>query len=223
MDVEISKKNTMNNAFYLLQLTKSRVKNGLILYSIRNLISRIGLNISPYYWVLEGVSVNDAPTIKGNESEFSLVSFELDDVKHIASTHMRTRLSPDSLINGYKNGQLFIGLKHNENIAAFMSIELNKACLSRQEIKLKKNEAYLLNMHTYEPYRGKNLAPYLRFKSYELLKERNIDKIYSITEYFNKSSYKFKKKLNAKILKLYLSITIFKKYHKTFKIKDYSN
>ena len=87
--------------------------------------------------------------------------------------------------------------------------------------RLKDNEAYLLNMWTFHAYRGKNLAPYLRHQSYRLLEKQGRTEKYSITQYFNKSSIKFKNKLNSKHLKLYLSIALFKKFYWNFCIKEY--
>jgi hypothetical protein len=61
-------------------------------------------------------------------------------------------------------------------------------------------------MYTMEPYRDKNLAPYLRYQSYGILNKTGRSKLYSVSEYFNSSSIKYKQKLNAKNLKLVLFI-----------------
>ena len=127
----------------------------------------------------------------------------------------------DELVKGFNNGQLCIGLEHEKNIAAYTFVELNDFTFNYRTFELKNNEAYLLNMWTFHGYRGRNLAPYLRYKSYQLLKEQGRDVKYSITNYFNKSSIKFKNKLNSKHLKFYLSIVLFKKYHWNFKLKEY--
>ena len=73
----------------------------------------------------------------------------------------------------------------------------------------------------WKPYRGKNLAPYLRYKSYEMLKEMGRDKLYSISEYFNSPAVKFKQKLNAKKLKIILFINLFNKFSRCFTVKTY--
>ena len=89
--------------------------------------------------------------------------------------------------------------------------------------KLKDNEALLVNMYTFQSFRGKNLAPYLRYHSYEFLNKQGRDTFYSISDYFNKSSIKFKEKLKAKPLKLYFHIILFKKYHWDFLLKKYTD
>jgi hypothetical protein len=72
-----------------------------------------------------------------------------------------------------------------------------------------------------ESRRGNNLAPYLVYKSYEILQAMGRDKIYSVTEYFNTSAIKYKRKLKIKRLELILFIRLFKKYHWSIKLKSY--
>ncbi len=104
-----------------------------------------------------------------------------------------------------------------------MLIELNDFNYNREKFQLKSNEAYLFHMYTIEAHRGKNLAPYLRYQSYLMLRDMGRNKIYSITQYFNKSSKRFKKKLNARNLQLFMYIILFKKYHYHFLIKTYDS
>jgi hypothetical protein len=87
--------------------------------------------------------------------------------------------------------------------------------------ELKPTESYLNSIYTFEAYRGKNLAPYLRYHSYKLLEEKGITTYLSVSEYFNKSTIRFKKKLNSKPAKLYLSLVLFKRWTMNFTMKDY--
>jgi len=196
------------------------IKNGLLLFGIRNRIARIGIDIRPYYWVQEETVKCEEPKINGNSNEYNVKNLSYDEVVLIASK-VPNLLGKD-LIKGWNNGQTCIGLEHNNNIAAFMFIELNEITFNKRSFKLKDNEAYLLNMWTFHSYRSKNLAPYLRYQSYQMLKEQGRVNYFSITEYFNKSSIKFKKKLNSKHHKLYLSIVLFKKYYWNFTLKEYN-
>ncbi|NNL15088.1 MAG: hypothetical protein HKO81_00420 [Flavobacteriaceae bacterium] len=196
------------------------INNGLLLLGIRNRLVRIGINVLPYYWVQEEYTPCNEPPIICNPEDFKVKYLTKEEVGLIASK-VPKRLG-NELIKGFKNGQLCVGLKNNNTIAAYTFIELNDFTYNKRLFKLKDNEAYLLNMWTFHEYRGKNLAPYLRYKSYQLLREKGKDVKYSITNYFNKSSIKFKRKLNSKHLTLYLSIVLFKKIHWNFKLKDYN-
>lgn len=195
------------------------INNGLFLFGFRNRLARIGIDIIPYYWVQEDAEPCKEPVIKGNAEDYMVKYLTKEDVQLIAN--QVPKILGDDLIKGINNGQLCIGLEHENCIVAYTFVELNDFTFNYRKFKLCKNEAYLLNMWTFHGYRGRNLAPYLRYKSYQLLKEQGRDVKYSITNYFNKSSIKFKNKLNSKHLKLYLSIVLFNKYHWNFKLKEY--
>ena len=197
----------------------SVIKNGLLLFGIRNRMARIGIDILPYYWVQEDLFKCDEPLIKGNIKDYKVRYLTMEEVISVASKV--PKILGNDLINGVNNGQLCVGLEHKNSIAAFNFIELNNFNFHKRRFQLERNEAYLLNMWTLHEYRGRNLAPYLRYWSYQLLKERGIDVKYSITNYFNKSSIKFKNKLNAKHLNLYLCITLFKRIYWNFKLKNF--
>lgn len=182
------------------------INNGLFLYGLRNRFANIGIDIDPYYWVQEEIEPCDEPIVKGGTSGFFLKDLTLkDQAKKL----------------GVKTGQLCFALEYNGELAAYTFIELNNFEIKGRSFKLKPNEAYLLNMWTFHAYRGRNLAPYLRYKTYELLKLQGIDTKYSMTDYLNKSSIKFKQKLNSKNLVLYLNIQLFKKYNWNYTLKKY--
>lgn len=209
------------NKFYKIQLIWTRMRYGLFLLSLRNLLSRTGIDIEPYYWVKEGSQDFFPPIIKGNPSEFGIkkLNFEETQVALKSSSGMEGHL--ENLKVNLEKGQSCLALTHENKIAAYMFIETKDFVFRRKLFKLKKDEVYLLNMYTFESYRGQNCAPYLRYKSYQLLKDQGIRNIYSITAYFNKSSIKFKSKLNAINLKLFLSIKLFNAITKNFLLKSY--
>jgi len=196
------------------------VSNGLLLFGIRNRLAKIGFDFKPYYWVQEEVTPCKEPSIKGDASSFKIKYLDLEELTLI-SKNLPKQLA-EEVIESFNKGQLCIGLEHNNEIAAYTFVELNDFIFNKKTYTLKSNEAYLLNMWTFHNYRGKNLAPFLRYQAYQLLKEKGIDTKYSITEYFNKSSIKFKAKLNSEHKKLMLSIILFKKFYWNFLIKNYN-
>ena len=207
--------------FYKIKWFWNILKNGLFLFGVRNQLARFGFDFDPSYWVLEGDGDCEPPKIKGDPAEYELVQLNLEETEAI-----RKKIVGNNQITGIPNfhDQLqCIGLKCRGEIAAFMLIELNDFSYNRKIFHLKENEAYLFHMYTFEEHRGKNLAPYLRYQSYLMLRDMGRDKIYSITQYFNKSSKRFKKKLNARNLQLFMYIILFKKYHYHFLIKTYDS
>ncbi|MEH6779894.1 hypothetical protein [Maribacter arcticus] len=195
------------------------IKNGLLLFGIRNKLAQVGLDIRPYYWVQEEIFPCEEPIIKGDVFRYNVRFLNLEEIEEL-SKNLPKMLAQD-LIVGIKNGQLCIALEYNNEIAAFTFVELKNFVFNRKAFTLKHNEAYLLNMWTFHSFRGRNLAPYLRYKTYQLLRKQGRNSKFSITEYFNKSSIKFKKKLNSKNLMLIMSIVLFKRYYWNFLIKTY--
>ncbi|MEK6153681.1 GNAT family N-acetyltransferase [Flavobacteriaceae bacterium 3-367] len=207
------------SAFYKVQWFWNIVRHGLFLHGIRNRLARLGIDIMPYYWVQEGVTRYDTPEIRGDASEYIFSYFGETEITQIKAKVMGIEQS--DILEDYRKGQLCIGLKHRGEIAAYMFIQLDDFALRGKTFPLKKNQSYLKSMYTFESHRGKNLAPYLRNLSYELLRDRGVDTNFSISEYFNRSTIRFKKKLGSVHRTLWLSIVLFKKYKWNMVLRNY--
>jgi GNAT superfamily N-acetyltransferase len=210
-----------SNRLYRFYLVFSRMRYGLTLFSIRNILSRTGIDLEFYYWVKEGFKNFIPENIKRKESEYLCKELSFEETKGAVLNSSGINIPLENLKENLTNGQVCLGLIHDNEILAYMFIETKDFVFRNKKIILNKDEAYLSMMYTFEKHRGKNIAPYLRSKSYEKLREKGINGIYSITAYFNTSSKKFKKKLNAKNLKLFFSINLFHIYQKHFLIKSY--
>lgn len=198
---------------------RNKFKYGLVLESMRHQIERIGITIIPYYWVREGMNPTPEPEINGDVSDFSAGFIEAEDISLIDEE--MGSYSKEGLLSYFSADTKCMGLKYKGDLTSFMFINFAECDIKSKKIKLKKDEAYLTYMYTLKAYRGRNLAPYLRYKSYEILKEMGRDKIYSISSVLNSSAIRYKEKLNAKNMKLILYIEMFKKIKMTFKLKSY--
>jgi len=197
----------------------NKFRYGLVLQSIRNLLTKIGIVITPYYWIKENISYTAIPEIKGSISEYSVEFLEEKDMR-VLSENARG-YSEAEFMTRLRDGNLCLGLKHNDEVVTFMWIFLKRCDFMPVNIPLKRNEVYVSDMYTMEPYRGKNLAVYLRYRSYPIIKEMGRDTIFSVTEYFNTSAMKYKKKLNPTNLNLVLYIKLFNKFKWSYIIKTY--
>jgi len=204
----------------LLKKIRLKIRYGLTLQVIRNQLFKIGIEFSPYYLFQEGINVTEIPEITGMDTDYSSELLKPEDMKTIGAINY-AGFSEDKLLALLKTGELCLGIKHNNEIAAFMWVNFTELKYKSTTIHLKEDEAYLWFMYTRESYRGKNLAPFLRYKSYEMLKEMGRDKLYSISDYFNSPAVAFKKKLNAKKLKLILFVQFFSKLYRSFIIKSH--
>lgn len=212
-----------NNNIYKTFLEKVRVKikYGLTLNSIRLKLMKAGIDISPYYWFQEGNDPSVIPEMQNISSDYT-VDFpgpdEMEVIERLDKGWSRSRERIPALLD---SSEKCIAIKQKGEIAAFMWINFKEFRYKSTVQKLKSNEAYLTDMFTVEAFRGKNLAPFLRYKSYELLREMGRTDLYSISILFNTPAIKFKEKLNARKIKLIFLIRFFKRYQLSFKLKSY--
>lgn len=195
------------------------LKNGLFLYAFRNLLGRIGIDVMLYYWVQEEFGSCKKPIIKDDSLKYTLRELSLEEVIFINKGN--TSVSTEDVTDAIEDGQICLGLETEGQIAAYNLIGFKDFKFKGREFKLKPNESYLSYMWTFHEYRGKNLAPYLRYESYRFLEKQGVDVKYSITDSFNKSSIRFKEKLSSKHLAYYLCIMLFKKYTWNYTLKKY--
>lgn len=208
-----------NTSISALQRYLLVIRHGLLLFGIRNRLSKIGFDINPYYWVQEEFSEFEEPVIKGDKSKYKLRYLDIEELKLI--TNQDINFEKETMVEGLKKGQQCIALEYNKEIAAFLFIEYNDFVFSKSSFKLEDHEAYILNVWTFHSFRSKNLAAYLRYKSYQLLQNQGVYVKYSIINYFNKSALKVATKVNSKRLKFFISIVFFKKYSLNFCVRDY--
>ena len=173
----------------------------------------------PYFWTVKGEGSKRVPKMLGDTTSFTFCFFGEEELK----TAQNLICGPyyNGLVDFYNEGQICVGLKENETLVAFVFINRDTYAIRGKSFKLNANEAYLHSMYTFEAYRGRRIAPYLRYKSYGICKDMGITELYSVTEYFNTSSRRFKKKLSVKHKALYLSVKLFNKFNKTYLLKKY--
>lgn len=206
------------DSFY--QRIRLIVKHGQVIHSVRNTLAKIGIDIMPFYWVLEASKESKPPKPGCSISEEDVDFLTEEDINTIKGD-LRA-FSLEQAINWLKKGHKCIGVRCEGKIAAIMWIDLNFCSYKPDKKQLDKDEAYLFRMYTMEEFRGKNLAPFLRYKSYERLKVLGRKKLYSISEYYNKAAIKFKTKLGAKNLSLYLHVNLFNALKFKILLKSYS-
>jgi hypothetical protein len=175
-------------------------------------LSKIGIRFAPYYVVVEGLFGETIPELENDLNEFELCFFGCDDMQALASIRGR-ELPEEKLVERLERGQLCYGVKYEGQPVAFNWVDLEEFAHDSHRFPMKDNEAYLFDAYTDMNFRGKGIAPYVRYKSYKELTRMGRLTLYSVSNYFNTSSIKFKKKLNAKFIELYLKIVLFKKWH----------
>lgn len=197
----------------------SLVKENRLLKPIYSKLVKI-VEIVPFYLFEEGIREKKLD-LKPSLENFSVRFLDLSDIRSIA-THDEVPETENELLDRLSRGCLCLGIMENNIIAAYTWCDLNYCKYGeRVSFKLKDGEAYLFDARTFSDYRGKSIAPFLRYRLYEELGKLERSKFYSFTSTLNTSALKFKEKLMARITKKYVYIKIFNKIKFTFLLKNY--
>ncbi|MCP5007387.1 MAG: hypothetical protein GY941_26130 [Planctomycetes bacterium] len=183
---------------------------GMLFFRLQKWLGRIGIQINPYYWVEEGVGNYSPPRLIDNSEDYSFAFFGREEMKFLDQL---PQYSEDMLLSRLKNGKICFGVKYRGQVASFMWIDFDSCIYFRNKLLLNSHEAYLFEMVTLESFRGKNIAPNLRYQAYKELKAIGRNTFYSVSELFNSPSIRFKEKLKARVRWLAVDITVFNKYH----------
>jgi hypothetical protein len=187
-------------------------------------LAKAGIVATPFYYMKEVLTSDIPPRLTTLPEGFEFSTFDLEDVEAM-NEHPERKAYVDKqyAIDNFNRGDTCLGIKHKGEIAGFTWFSSQENRDKLYQSIMKNNEAYLYDMFILKSFRGHNLAPTLRFKNYEILKNLGRDTFYSITECSNTASYRFKEKLGSKIVFLGVHIRFFKKWHKTFVVRKYED
>lgn len=208
---------------YYLKSVYLKAQYSGILRVLFDALSKIGIRITPFYLVLEGLFNGNLPALQEDFAEYQigLLDAKDKDIREIAAIPGRD-LSEQALLLRLEEGNKCFIAKHHGKIAAFTWCDLDKINIKGYRLPLKDNQAYLFDAYTFISFRGKGIAPHLRYQFYKELKKLGKTELYSMSSFFDSSSIRFKKKLNAKFLELNLLVGLFKKYYYTIELKKYN-
>jgi hypothetical protein len=202
----------------LLSRTRTKVryyKKGLPWYAfalrlIIDGLSQAGFRIEPYHVFLEELTV--APQVERGFDDYEVSFLEAADMREIAQIPGR-RFTHGELLARLSEGQRCLGLRHQGRIAAFTWCDFT-ACLFENDrlFALRDNEACLFDAYTMEPFRGRDLAPFVRYSCYRELARIGRTRCFSVTVLFNVPAMRFKKKLNAKVIELWVLVELFRRW-----------
>ncbi len=178
-------------------------------------LGRIGIRITPYYIVLEGLFNKSYPSLETGFEQYDTGFLGPEDMKSIAAIPDRNK-DEKKLIERLEEGNLCFGIRLKGELAAFTWCNLTEF-MGKGKIKpLKPDEAYLFDAYTLIPFRGKGIAPFIRYQLYKEAAKLGKQKLYSISDAFNTPSLKFKKKLNAILVEKHIYIELFNRWNYSF-------
>ncbi len=187
-----------------------KMRSWPILQPLYMLQKRLGFYVRPYYLVLEGRRIQNSPPANPELESYEMRRLDSQDMHLMAGIPDR-HFDEEALIKRLKEGKRCFGIKCRGQIAAFTWVNFKECGMSASRSLLNENEAYLYDAYTLPAFRGKGLAPLVRYYTYRQLEDMGTKTLYSITDYFNVPSMRFKAKLGAKVIELRLLFLAFNK------------
>jgi hypothetical protein len=195
-----------------------KIQENRTLFRIYSTVSSF-IQLIPYYIHEELYDDGKKPYVPLRKEDLEISILTRDDMEFLGN-HEENNVPTQELIRLLEGGCLCLAVRHKGEIAAYSWCDLNYLTYKGRIEALKPNEVYLFDARTYKTFRGKNLAPYIRHELCGLLKKRGIDRFLSITIWSNTSSMKFKQKLGAKPIGLYLYVGFLRKFHLHFRLRN---
>lgn len=198
----------------------SKARHSSILRLVLDGLGRLGLRISPCYVILEGLHGGPIPELESGFDDCTMGFLGESDMDAMSRIPVRN-FSRDELRRRLRDGMKCFGLKKDGELAAFTWCQFGECTHMGYRFSLKPNEAYFLDAFTLIEHRGKGYAPFVRYQCYKALNEIGVDRLYSISTYFNRPAIRFKLKLNAMILSMHLHIELVKRWRWTLQLRTY--
>ena len=163
-------------------------------------LSKLGIRIEPFDLFLEGLDRGERPARPGWLEGGSVNFLAREDMTELARMPGRD-FSQDELEGRLRSGQLCLGVRHQEKIIAFTWCHLTECRIETHRLfELSADEASLFDAYTLADYRGRNLAPWMRYRCYEEMAKLGRQCCFSVTIIFNTPAVRFKEKLGARVI-----------------------
>jgi hypothetical protein len=203
----------------IVDRARYRLRHHLVIQALLIMLGSVGIEIAPYYITHESLNPEAKPQVDPGLGPLTVCLLSPAEIEAVY-THPDSKEMGDMKV--YLDERcLCFGLRLKEEIAACMWCNLHRCHHRFNTFTVKDDEAYLCGMVTFRSYRGRNLAPLLRYEVYRYLNGNGRTKFYSITEFFNHSALKFKEKLGSKPLRLNIYIGLFKRYRWNITLKRF--
>ena len=213
----------------LLKRTQSKLRYyrkglpvyGLVCRVLLDTLAKVGVLISPYYLVLEGLQNGRLPHLEKGFEEYDFGFLGPQDMNALAAIPGRISSEAD-LLQRLAKGDKCFGVRYRADIVAFSWCNFSSYAFEKQKaLPLQENEVYLFDAHTIEQFRGVGIAPAMRYRCYQELAKLGKERCYSITIAFNTPAMHFKQKLNAQVLELAVYVELWGRWWWRTQWRDY--
>jgi GNAT superfamily N-acetyltransferase len=171
-------------------------------------LKKIKIMVSPYLIFVEEFYENiTSPQIDNELNKYKIIFLGREDMKTIEALPDRIPTEAE-LLNRLNEQKVCMALKLGQEIVAFTWYDLKECNIKGIKCPINDNEAYLFDAYTLPSYRGKGIAPFVRYRSYQELKNIGKHRLLSFSDYYNTPAIRFKQKLKAKPVELRIAVSL---------------
>lgn len=185
-------------------------------------LALLGITLRPFYLHREGLSLAGSRTFEESLTRLEVVFLGGEDMPALAALPGRSLPAPE-LVSRLARGQRCLAALCVGQVVAFTWCDLERCHFEGFPFPLKANQAYLFDAYCALDWRGKGLAPYLRYRAYGELERLGCKELFSITDAFNVSALHFKEKLGVRPVLLGLQMKLWGRVRRTRILKRYSD
>jgi GNAT superfamily N-acetyltransferase len=186
----------------VLRRLLGRLRHGLLTQELLGRLARLGVVITPYFVSLEPPPPDAIVAPDARCSARLLSSADTAEIIRISLDEITEAQIAALVSQGAGCGVFYDGKLAGYNWALMDHLPVPGS--GQALIELQPDEAYLFNMYVAPTYRGLRLAGYLRQALHQELLRRGRTRFYSISTAFNRSSRRFKSRLDVREIELRL-------------------
>jgi len=162
-------------------------------------LGRLGISFQPFYIFEESLPPGDPPPLDPSLRKAEVRVLGPADMPAVAAVPWRG-LPEEHFREKLERGNGCLGMFDGERLAAFTWYDLGECNYEGWQFPLLDDEAYLFDAFTLAPWRGRGVAPFLRFRLYRLLAGQGRNRYYSVSIRTNRGAVRFKEKLGGRIV-----------------------
>jgi predicted GNAT family acetyltransferase len=194
------------------------IRYGLVTQRVIERLRRVGVNLNPYVLFREGARPHQTewPELAAQFPSCVLAASDIDAVANCVPWG-----TPERIRARLDKGHLCIVLKNGERVAGYAWADFDEVNDSACDYAIGPDEAYIYDTFIAPEFRGRSLALYMRAETYRRLREAGRHTFYSISDYFNAPAIRFKEKLDAEAIRVYLQIKLGGRLVGQWLLRDY--
>lgn len=194
-------------------------RHSLVRMQFLRRLKKLGFGLEPYYVTKVG-NFNQAEPQWGDRFSENEIGFAgTQDMKEVAG--FGEQLSEVLLLDRLQRGLTCFVMKHRNQIVAYMWCAFEKIDNPVYQSILNDKEVHLCNVWTRPEYRGNEMAYIMGYKCIMELENEGIESFYTVVNCFNTPSLQLHKKLNMRIARVGLHVSLANRYSWNYTLREF--